>query len=409
MAYRLSWLLVVAAAFAVCAQSADVRIPSLLEVSAKMQTGAPADQILERLMKVSHNLHTDLNNDKTHQNEIRLSCQEQQGRLNSNLVEAAEGEARLEGALSTHGRALNASKKEAGGDLDKIQKIEKRVNDLSEALPESAKRIRASKARLSDIDRRFLPEEQNLGQAVNKSKELYAMLKGTFDEVAKLGSAGSSLLEVGEGARVGWASELTDMVDKMTTHLEELHENSMKTLDHKRKGALRDIDYQQSKVKTVSLKLNRTRHKLLKIQSRMDAAEVKIANLTTEMSKERFLLNRAKNSFRRATTSLAGSREYCKNTESQYSVRSAGSYKSLEKVNALVDIVQQRVDAIRRVLVSAEKIRSHTTQKLGEMQLPAQADMEDFDPTGATGATGASAKTGASGGTGATGMGATRL
>lgn len=409
MAYRLSWLLVVAAAFAVCAQSAEVRVPSLLEVSAKMQTGAPADQILERLMKMSHNLHTDLNNDKTHQNEIRLSCQEQQGRLNNNLVEAAEGEARLESTLVDHGVALNASKKEAGGDLAKIQKSEKRVTELAEALPESAKRIRAAKARLTDIDRRFLPEEQNLGQAVNKSKELYSMLVGTFQEVAKLGSADSSLLEVEEGARVGWASELTAMVDKMTTHLEELHDNSMETLKHKRQGALRDIEYQQAKVKTISLKLNRTRHKLLKIQSRMDAAEVKIANLTAEMSKERFLLNRAKNSFRRATTSLAGSREYCKNTEAQYSARTSGNYKSLGKVNALVDIVQQRVDAIRRVLVSAEKIRSHTTQKLGEMKLPVQADMDEFDPTGATGATGMSAKTGASGGTGATGMGATRL
>ena len=96
------------------------------------------------------------------------------------------------------------------------------------------------------------------------------------------------------------------------------------------------VEIAQSKVKTVSLKLNRTRHKLLKIQSRMDAAEVKIANLTTEMSKERFLLNRAKNSFRRATTSLAGSREYCKNTEVAYRSRSKSNYKSLSKVNSLV-------------------------------------------------------------------------
>lgn len=392
---RLSLLLVVAAA--VCAHSVDVRVPSLLEVSAKLQTGAPADEILERLMKMSHNIHTDINNDKTHQNDIRLSCQQQHDRLNSNLVEAAEGEARLESALVVHGNALNVSRKEAGGDLTKIQKNEKKVNELAEELPESAKRIKAAKARLAEIDKRFLPEEQNLGQAVNKSKELYAMLLGTFQEVSKVGAA-SSLLEVSEGSQVGWASELTEMVDKLTTHLEELHENSLETLKHKRQASLRDIDYQQSKVKTVSMKLNRTRHKLLKIQSRMDAAEVKIANLTAEMSKERFLLNRAKNSFRRATTSLAGSREYCKNTEVQYRSRSKNNYKMLSKVNALVEIVQQRVDAIRRVLVGAEKIRAHTTQKLGEMKLPEVADMDDFSPTGATGATGAS-------GTGATGSG----
>ena len=76
------------------------------------------------------------------------------------------------------------------------------------------------------------------------------------------------------------------MVDKMTTHLEELHGIAW-NVEAQEASTLRDM-FQQSKVKTVSLKLNRTRHKLLKIQSRMDAAEVKIANLTTEMSKERF-------------------------------------------------------------------------------------------------------------------------
>ena len=72
------------------------------------------------------------------------------------------------------------------------------------------------------------------------------------------------------------------MMSKLVKSLEDLHDNSLETLTHKRDGALRDVEYQQMKISHISQKLNRTRHKLLKIQARMTAAELKIANLMLE-------------------------------------------------------------------------------------------------------------------------------
>ena len=120
------------------------------------------------------------------------------------------------------------------------------------------------------------------------------------------------------------------------------------------------------------------------------------------------MLHRAKDDFRRATDSLDGAKKYCKNSEVQNTERSKQNYNRLEKVNGLIDLVQQRVDAIRRVLVAAEKIRGSTIEKLGHFELPNQADMDTFDPnmgknnsmTGGQSATGGNSATGgaASGG-----------
>jgi phage-related tail protein len=386
------------------------RVPSLLEVSTKLEAGAPADHILESLMKMSHNIHLDIDNDKTRQNDIRLDCQKQNQELNANLLDYASKESTVEAKLDVDGAALNASKRYAADALVKIQKVEHKVTEFSTALPPTATRINAAKDRLKEIDRMFSPEEQYLGRAVNESKALYEMVMGTFDAVSKLDrkTTEGTFLEVEEGARVGWASELTEMISKMTTNLEELHENSLETLKHKRDAALRDIEYQQMKVLHLSGKLNRTRIKLLKIQEKMDKEELKIANLTAEMSRDRFLLNRAKDNFRRASASLSGGRAYCKLTDVQYGTRTKSDYSRLEKINTLVDIVQQRVDAIRRVLVAAEKIKSGTIHKLGQLKLPHQASMEEFDEDfrkerAASGATGAADPRGATGIGGATG------
>ena len=108
------------------------------------------------------------------------------------------------------------------------------------------------------------------------------------------------------------------------------------------------------------------------------------------------MLHRAKDDFRRATDSLDGAKKYCKNSEVQNTERSKQNYNRLEKVNGLIDLVQQRVDAIRRVLVAAEKIRTGTIDKLGQFELPSQADMGTYDPSmgrnvrGATGGGGSS-------------------
>jgi chromosome segregation ATPase len=367
------------------------RIPSLLEVSAKLKTGSPASEILEMLMKLSHNIHMDMDNDKDKQEQIRMDCELETKTLDANLVKYAETDSMLESKIDQDERALNASKKVAGGDLSKIKKCEKKVESLAGELPEGSKRIEAARKRLREIMYMLSPEEQRLGRAVNMSKQLLSNVVTTFREVERADGK-ASLLEVSEGAnqKVGWATELTEMMSKLVKSLEDLHDNSLETLTHKRDGALRDVEYQQMKISHISQKLNRTRHKLLKIQARMTAAELKIANLTAELTQARFMLHRAKDDFRRATDSLEGAKVYCKNTEVQNSERSKQNYNRLEKVNGLIDLVQQRVDAIRRVLVAAEKIRGGTIEKLGHFKLPHQADMDSYDPKlGASGATGA--------------------
>ena len=71
----------------VTAQSANLktwskeRIPSLLEVSAKLKTKSPASEILEMLMKISHNIHMDLDNDKDKQEEDKDSENDAQAPL----------------------------------------------------------------------------------------------------------------------------------------------------------------------------------------------------------------------------------------------------------------------------------------------------------------------------------------
>ena len=60
---KLHFLVALLALSCFSAESAKVRtwskerIPSLLEVSAKLKTGSPASEILEMLMKLSHNIH----------------------------------------------------------------------------------------------------------------------------------------------------------------------------------------------------------------------------------------------------------------------------------------------------------------------------------------------------------------
>jgi hypothetical protein len=113
----------------VTAQSANLktwskeRIPSLLEVSAKLKTKSPASEILEMLMKISHNIHLDLDNDKDKQEEIRMDCETETKTLDANLIKYAETDAMLESKIEEQGRELNASKKVAGGDLGKIKKM----------------------------------------------------------------------------------------------------------------------------------------------------------------------------------------------------------------------------------------------------------------------------------------------
>ena len=68
----------------------------------------------------------------------------------------------------------------------------------------------------------------------------------------------------------------------------------------------------------------------------------------------------------------------------------------LEKINELIHLVQQRVDAIRRVLVAAEKIRTGTIDKLGQFELPSQADMGTYDPSMGRNVRGATAGGGSS-------------
>ena len=376
------------------------RIPSLLEVSAKLQTGSPASEILEMLMKLSHNIHMDLDNDKEKQDEIRMDCETEKKTLDANLVAYAEQDSLLESKIQKDELELNESKKIAGGDLGKIKKCERKVETLAGQLPEGAKKIGAARQRLKEIMYMFSPEEQRLGRAVNMSKQLLANVVTTFEEVARIDGKSPSLLEVSEAnPKAGWATELTEMISKLVKSLEDLHQNSLETLNHKKEGSLRDVEYQQMKITHISQKLNRTKHTLLKIQSRMTAAELKIANLTGELAHARFLLHRAKDDFRRATDSLEGAKTYCKNTEVQNSVRSKQNYNRLEKVNGLIDLVQQRVDAIRRLLVASEKIRGGTIEKLGQFKLPHQADMDTYDPNmGKTGTTGASGATGAASG-----------
>merc|ERR1712178_160458 len=293
------------------------------------------------------------------------------------------------------------------GDLGKIKKCERKVGDLAAGLPEGAKKIEAARTRLKEIMYMFSPEEQRLGRAVNMSKQLLSNVVTTFQEVAKMDGKSPSLLEVSAEPikqNSGWSTELVEMISKLTKNLEDLHDNSLHTLTHKRDGALRDVEYQQMKISHISQKLNRTKHKLLKIQARMTAAELKIANLTVELQQARFMLHRAKDDFRRATDSLDGAKKYCKNSEVQNTDRSKQNYNRLEKVNGLIDLVQQRVDAIRRVLVAAEKVRGSTIEKLGQFKLPHQADMDTFDPdmgkngsTAASGATGGAATGGVTG------------
>ena len=279
------------------------------------------------------------------------------------------------------------------------------METLAGELPKGAEKIGAARKRLKEIMYMFSPEEQRLGRAVNMSKQLLANVVATFEEVARIDGKSPSLLEVSEAStKPGWATELTEMISKLVKSLEDLHKNSLETLNHKRDGALRDVEYQQMKIMHISQKLNRTKHKLLKIQSRMTAAELKIANLTGELAHARFLLHRAKDDFRRATDSLEGAKTYCKNTEVQNSARSKQNYNRLEKVNGLIDLVQQRVDAIRRVLVAAEKVRGSTIEKLGQFKLPHQADMDTFDPNmGKNGSTAASGATGGAATGGVTG------
>ena len=84
----------------VTAQSANLktwskeRIPSLLEVSAKLKTKSPASEILEMLMKISHNIHLDLDNDKDKQEEIRMDCETETKTLDE-LIKYAETDAML--------------------------------------------------------------------------------------------------------------------------------------------------------------------------------------------------------------------------------------------------------------------------------------------------------------------------
>merc|ERR1711871_1552491 len=415
---KLHCLVALLALFCLSAESANMRtwskerIPSLLEVSAKLKTGSPASEILEMLMKLSHNIHLDLDNDKEKQDQIRMDCETEMKTLDANLVADAEKDSLLESKIQKDELELNESKKVAGGDLGKIKKCERKVETLAGELPKGAEKIGAARKRLKEIMYMFSPEEQRLGRAVNMSKQLLANVVATFEEVARIDGKSPSLLEVSEAStKPGWATELTEMISKLVKSLEDLHKNSLETLNHKRDGALRDVEYQQMKIMHISQKLNRTKHKLLKIQSRMTAAELKIANLTGELAHARFLLHRAKDDFRRATDSLEGAKTYCKNTEVQNSARSKQNYNRLEKVNGLIDLVQQRVDAIRRVLVAAEKIRGGTIEKLGQFKLPHQADMDTYDPNmgknsstkGTTGATGASDSTGASTGGASTG------
>ena len=158
----------------------------------------------------------------------------------------------------------------------------------------------------------------------------------------------------------------------------------------------------------ISEKLNRTKHKLLHIQLRMEAAELKIANLTVEILHSRFLLHRNQDNFRRASDNLEGSKTYCKNTEMQISIRNKKRYNRLEKINELIHLVQQRVDAIRRVLVAAEKIRTGTIDKLGQFELPSQADMGTYDPSMGRNVRGATAGSSISSSSSITGGEATR-
>merc|ERR1711871_356707 len=410
---KLHCLVALLALFCLSAESANMRtwskerIPSLLEVSAKLKSKSPASEILEMLMKVSHNIHLDLDNDKEKQDQIRMDCETEMKTLDANLVADAEKDSLLESKIQKDELELNESKKVAGGDLGKIKKCERKVETLAGELPEGAKKIGAARKRLKEIMYMFSPEEQRLGRAVNMSKQLLANCVTTFEEVARIDGKSPSLLEVSEAStKPGWATELTEMISKLVKSLEDLHKNSLETLNHKRDGALRDVEYQQMKIMHISQKLNRTKHRLLKIQARMTAAELKIANLTGELAHARFLLHRAKDDFRRATDSLEGAKTYCKNTEVQNSVRSKQNYNRLEKVNGLIDLVQQRVDSIRRVLVAAEKVRGSTIEKLGQFKLPHQADMDTFDPNmGKKNATAASGATGAA--TGAATGGAT--
>ena len=413
---KLHFLVALLALLCLSAESANMRtwskerIPSLLEVSAKLKTGSPASEILEMLMKLSHNIHMDLDNDKEKQDQIRADCEMETKTLDANLVAYAEKDSLLESKIQKDELELNESKKVAGGDLGKIKKCERKVETLAGELPEGAKKIGAARKRLKEIMYMFSPEEQRLGRAVNMSKQLLANCVTTFEEVARIDGKSprpSSLLEVSEAStKSGWATELTEMISKLVKSLEDLHQNSLETLNHKKNGALRDVEYQQMKISHISQKLNRTKHRLLKIQARMTAAELRIANLTGELAHARFLLHRAKDDFRRATDSLEGAKTYCKNTEVQNSARSKQNYNRLEKVNGLIDLVQQRVDSIRRVLVAAEKVRGSTIEKLGQFKLPHQADMDTFDPNmGKKNATAASGATGAA--TGAATGGAT--
>ena len=83
----------------------------------------------------------------------------------------------------------------------------------------------------------FSPEEQRLGRAVNMSKQLLSNVVTTFQEVAKMDGKSPSLLEVSAEPikqNSGWSTELVEMISKLTKNLEDLHDNSLHTLTHKR-------------------------------------------------------------------------------------------------------------------------------------------------------------------------------
>ena len=246
-----------------------------------------------------------------------MDCETEMKTLDANLVAYAEKDSLLESKIQKDGLELNESKKIAGGDLNKIKKCERKVETLAGELPKGAEKIGAARKRLKEIMYMFSPEEQRLGRAVNMSKQLLANVVNVRRS-CRIDGKSPSLLEVSEAStKPGWATELTEMISKLVKSLEDLHKNSLETLNHKRDGALRDVEYQQMKIMHISQKLNRTKHKLLKIQSRMTAAELKIANLTGELAHARFLLHRAKDDFRRATDSLEGAKTYRKNTSSE--------------------------------------------------------------------------------------------
>ena len=228
---KLHCLVALLALFCLSAESANMRtwskerIPSLLEVSAKLKSKSPASEILEMLMKVSHNIHMDLDNDKEKQDQIRMDCETEMKTLDANLVAYAEKDSLLESKIQKDELELNESKKIAGGDLNKIKKCERKVETLAGELPKGAEKIGAARKRLKEIMYMFSPEEQRLGRAVNMSKQLLANVVATFEEVARIDGKSPSLLEVSEAStKPGWATELTEMISKLVKSLEDLHQ-----------------------------------------------------------------------------------------------------------------------------------------------------------------------------------------